>query len=77
MQITPTPKGDSWQVTVIELYGERVELEKYIPHPLGMFSYPRSWKASKAKAMLKRVMIKAHEKEIKRLQKSIEALRKL
>lgn len=50
---------------------------KTYPHPNGFFYYPRTTKPEKAFALLKAVVIKKHQEEIDRLQKSLDKLKQL
>ena len=75
IQIQPVSK-DKWGVTVTENQGDRVETETE-PDGLGFFHFPETMSVEEAFDCLKTKMIKYHQKEIERLEKSLNALQNL
>lgn len=65
--------GDAWNCFHKEDDRDRVK-ENTKPSPLGFYYYPQTMGFKKAFEKLKACMIKAHEKEIKKLQKSKDIL---
>ena len=68
--------GNKWLVNHSEMSGDR-QAEKLNPSPMGFFHYPRRMGKKKAFEQLKALLIEKHEEEIKRLNKSLAALKKV
>jgi hypothetical protein len=76
--VTIKPEGHKnkakWVSRFWEIAGDREELTKLEPHPMGFFHYPETMSDEEAFVSLKDKMIKAHRKEIDSLQKSLTKL---
>lgn len=74
VELHPIP-GVGWIVHHSQVHGDRKPRRNYTPHALGFFHYPRKRGIEWGFAALKNAMIKRHEAEIARLEKSLAALR--
>lgn len=76
VEIKTTFKTREWCYSFRRDDTDRVK-GKATPHALGFFHYPRCLGRRKAFKKLKKYMIDRHKKEIKLLQRSLTALKKL
>lgn len=70
------PNRERWTAFVTEDATERRET-KTLPNVLGFYHFPNTMSKETAFRRLKKRLIKMHEKEIVRLQRSLAALEKL
>jgi len=70
------PDRERWTAFVTEDATERRET-KTLPNVLGFYHYPVTLSKQTAFNRLKQRLVKSHEKEIVRLQRSLKALQKL
>jgi hypothetical protein len=78
IQIVPGwPNRGEWVVKIQERDGDRKASTTFPDAKLGFMYYPRRMKEQKAFQMLKDSMIEIHEKELKRVQESLDKLKQL
>jgi len=70
------PNRERWTAFVTEDATER-RVTKTLPNVLGFYHFPSTVSKETAFSRLKQRLVKVHEKEIVRLQRSLAALKKL
>ena len=77
IQLRPNVDGDGWQQTGPHYDGEDRKKAKTVPTGFGFYHFPRSMGPKRAFNKLKHHLIKKHEQEISRLEKSLNKLKEI
>lgn len=76
LSLRPDVTRKKWEVLLRKDSEDRVDIKTF-PHPLGHYHFPETESVKVAFNKLKKRMIQEHNKEIRKLQKSIEKLKEL